>query len=94
MGGDGLEPGIQVCLYFGCRNQMALSKGLTEERLLKDYLQGVDRVKDGKAPREPQEQEAVTALCLLPENESNGKPESRKARSCINYRLISRDREG
>ena len=84
MCGDGLEPGVQVSLYFSCRKQMAFSKGLTEEKLVKDCLQGIDRVKHGKAPREPQQQEAVTALCLLPENEPNGKPESRKARSCNN----------
>lgn len=68
---------------------MTLSKGLTEERLPKDYLQGTDRAKDGKAPRGPQEQEALNTLCLLWENEPNGKPESRDAGSCSNYRLVS-----
>lgn len=66
MGGDGLEPGIQISLYFSCRKQMVLSKGSTEERLLKDYLQGIDRVK-GISKRGKSTQGTTTAgSCYCP----------------------------
>lgn len=48
-----------------------------------------ESTKDDKAPREPQQYEAVPTLSLLPETEPNRKPQRRKAGSFSKQRLTS-----